>query len=146
MRFIGFLSVSLAFAALCKPAMACDEVQLATNFIQIWQLENVGNTVLYSTRASKTQRLQTAITNHDGQDIKALYEAYVKNTNDPEAKKHFDGCADYENYFRVARHSMSCYPNEYGKTTSFAGYGSPSTPEAQAIGIKKCVRIGGEEE
>jgi hypothetical protein len=160
------LIVSLRTCCLClsigisaSEATACDETQLAVQFIGFYQKGDVKvcapphnreesydrddpcPRAFVSTNSARATQIIDFTHRGSGYDLKEVYHTWAfAHSTDTEVVKHLDGCPDYGSYLRVARHMVSCYPHATGG--AFIGYGNMSPPEAQAIGINTCVTIG----
>lgn len=145
----------LIFGLSGSQSVACDLTQLKVQFVGFYQYGTVGlcekgheegSTDRYqpgpctkkfkSENTPRAEQIISKVKAGDGYSLKEIFASWVYVTNgDSEARKHFDGCADYGSYLAAARHAVSCYPHAGGP---FIGYGNPAPPEAQAIGIKVC--------
>lgn len=140
-------------------ATACDETQLAVQFIGFYQKGDVKvcapphnrkesydrrdpcPRAFVSTNSARAKQILDFVQKESGYDLKEVYHTWAfAHSTDTEVVKHLDGCPDYNSYVRIARHMVSCYP--HATSGAFIGYGNASPPEAQAIGIKTCLHIG----
>ena len=139
---------------------ACDETQLAIQFIGFYQkgsvkicpapfdprlshLEEMGDPcarAILSTNQARAEQIIEFVKKRSGYDLKEVYHTWAfAHKPETEVRKHLDACPLYDSYVRVAVHMVSCYHHTGGE---FIGYGNPAPKEAQAIGIMTCLRIG----